>query len=88
MLKSNLCDYSDAYVLVKGNIVVSKSSAAGESTNNAYKKAIFKNCTPFTDCMSEINYIEVDNANGIDVVTRMYKLIEYSYIYSKTSGSL
>ena len=49
---------------------------------------IFKNCSPFTDCISEINNTEVDKAKHIDVVISMYNLIEYSYIYSQISRSL
>ena len=49
---------------------------------------IFKNCAPFTDCISEINNTQVDNAKYIDIVVPMYNLIEYSDNYSKTSGSL
>ena len=50
------------------------------------RRYIFKNCAPFTNCMSEINNTEVDNAKNIDIVTPMYKLIEYSSNYLKTSG--
>ena len=52
------------------------------------KKVIFKNCAPFTDCISKINNTQVDNAKDIDIVMPMYNLIEYSDNYSKTSGSL
>ena len=58
MLKSSLCDYSDAYnayILVKGTISVNNSAAAGAAANNTNKKVIFKNCAPFTNCISEIN---------------------------------
>ena len=51
-------------------------------------KAIFKNCAPFTDCTTEINSTQIDDAQKIDVVMHMYNLIEYSDAYSKTSGSL
>ena len=49
MLRSSLCDYSDAYMIVKGNITVNNSAAAGVDANNANKKVIFKNCAPFTN---------------------------------------
>ena len=62
MLRSNLCDYADAYILVKGTITVNNTSAAGAAANNTNKKVIFKNCAPFTNCISEINNIQVDNA--------------------------
>ena len=55
MLKSSLCDYSDAYILVKGTISVNNTAAAGAAVNNINKKVIFKNCAPFTNCISEIN---------------------------------
>ena len=60
----------------------------GADTNNANKKVKFKNFVPFTDCKSEINNIEIDNAKDIDIVMPMYTLIEYSDNYSETSGSL
>ena len=88
MLRSTLCDYSDAYILVKGNISVNNTAAAGAAANNANKKVIFKNCTPFTNCISKINNEQIDNAEYIDIVMPMYNLIEYSDNYSKTSGSL
>ena len=50
MLRSSLCDYSDAYILVKGNISVNNTTAADADANNANKKVIFKHCVPFTDC--------------------------------------
>ena len=88
MLRSSLCDYSDAYILVKGNITVNNTAAAGAAANNTNKKVIFKNCAPFTSCISKINNTQIDNAEYIDIVMPMYNLIEYSDNYSKTSGSL
>ena len=87
MLRSSLCDYTDAYILVKGNITVNNTAAAGAAANNANKKVIFKNCAPFTNCISKINNTQIDNAEYIDIVMPMYNLIEYSDNYSKTSGS-
>ena len=84
MLKSSLCDYSDAYILVKRTISVTNTAAA----NNINKKVIFKNCAPFTNCISEINNTQIDNAKDIDIVMPMYNLIEYSDNYVKTTGSL
>ena len=52
MLKSSLCDYSDAYILVKGTITVNNTAAQGVAANNTDKKVIFKNCAPFTNCIS------------------------------------
>ena len=88
MLRSSLCDYSDAYILIKGNITVNNTAAADADANITNKKVIFKDCTPFTRCISKINNTEIDNAQCIDVVIPMYHLIEYSDNYSKKSGSL
>ena len=88
MLKSSLCDYSDAYILVKGTITVNNTAAAGAAANNTNKKVILKNCAPFTNCISEINNTQIDNAKDIDIVMPMYNLIEYSDNYAKTTGSL
>ena len=88
MLKSSLRDYTDAYILVKGTITVNNTAAADGDANNTNKKVIFKNCAPFTNCISEINNTKVGNAKDIDIVMPMYNLIEYSDNYLKTSGSL
>ena len=88
MLKSSLCDYSDAYILVKGTITVNNTAAQGAAANNTNRKVIFKNCAPFTNCISEINNIQIDNAKDIDIVMSIYNLIEYSDNYTKTTGSL
>ena len=83
MLKSALCDYSDAYILVNGTIRVPNTGAADVVANNANKKVIFKNCAPFINCISKINNTQVDNAKDTDVVMTMYNLIEYSVNHSK-----
>ena len=88
MLKSSLCDYSDAYILFKGTITVNNTAAAGAAVNNTNRKVIFKTFAPFTNCRSEINNTQIDNAKDIDIVMPMYSLIEYSNIYAKTTGSL
>ena len=88
MLRSSLCDYSDAYILVKGNIAVNNTAGAGAAANNINKKVVFKNCSPFIKCISKINNTQIDDAKYIDIVTPMYNLIECSDNYSKTSGSL
>ena len=88
MLRSSVCEYNDTYILVKGNISVNNTAAVDADANNTNQKVIFKNCAPFTDCISKINNTEVDNAKDIDIVMPMYNLIEYSNNYSKTSGSL
>ena len=88
MLRSSLCAYSDAYILVKGNITVNNTAAAVAAANNTNKKVIFKNSASFTNCISKINNTQIDNDEYIDIVMPMYNLIEYSDNYSKTSGSL
>ena len=88
ILQSSLCDYSDAYILVKGTISANNTAADGAVANNTNKKVIFKNCAPFTNCISEINNAQIDNAKDIDIVMTIYNLIEYSNTYAKTTGSL
>ena len=88
ILKPSLCHYSDAYILVKGTISVNNTAAADAAVNNTNKKVIFKNCAPFTNCISEINNIQIDNAKDVDIVMPMYNFIEYSDNYAKTTGSL
>ena len=88
MLKSSLCDYSDAYIIVKGTISVNNTAAACAGASNINKEVIFKNCAPFTNCISEINNTQIDNAKDIDIVMSIYNLIEYSDNYAKTTGSL
>ena len=74
------------HILVKRTISI--TAQAGDNPNNANKKVVFKNCAPFTDCISKINNTQIDNGKHIDVIMPMYNLIEYSDNYSKTSGSL
>ena len=69
-------------------IAVNNTAAADANANNTNKKVVFENCAPFTNCISEINNTQVDNAKDIDIVMPMYNLIEYSDNYSKTSGRL
>ena len=83
MLRSSLCDYSDAYILVKGNVSVSNTAGAA-AANNTNKKLIFKNCAPFTNFIRKINNTQIDNTEYIDMLMPMYNLIEYSDNYSKT----
>ena len=78
MLKSSLCDYNDAYIHVKGKITIT-----GEGDNEAARHAdernkgvAFKNCTPFTICISKIDNTQTDNCNDIDIIMSMYNLIE------------
>ena len=89
MLKSSLCDYSDAYILVKGKIIITGAgdNAAVRQGDERDKGVAFRNCAPFTNCISEINNIQIDHCKDIDIIMPMYNLIEYSDNYAKTSGS-
>ena len=84
MLKSSLCDYSDAYILVKKK----KKLLEQEIMQQLEKGVSFKNCAPFTNCISEINNTQIDNAKDIDIAVPKCNVIEYSDNYAKTSGSL
>ena len=88
MLRSSLCDYSDAYILVKGGITAANTVADEAAANNTNKKAIFKNCPPFSSCISRTNNTQIDDGQYIDVEMPVYNLVEYSDDYSKTSGIL
>ena len=90
MLRSNLCDYADAYILVKGTITITGAGNddATKQADERDKGVTFKNCAPFTKCISRINNTEIDNTKDIDIVMRMYSLNEYSNNCSKTSRSL
>ena len=77
MLKSSLCDYSDAYIHVRGTITVNNAAAADADANDTNKKVIFKNCAPFANCITEINNTNVNDAKDIDIVMPIYNLIEY-----------
>ena len=68
ILKS--CDYTDGYILVIGTISI--ASQAGDNPNNGNKEVVYKNCAPFTNCISEINNTQIDNAKDIDVVMSRY----------------
>ena len=90
MLRCNLCDYADAYILVNGRITITGAGdyGAARRADEKDKGVTFKNCAPFTKSISRINITDIDNAQDIDIVMPMYNLIEYSDNYSKTSGSL
>ena len=91
-LESSLCDYFDPYILVAGNITVTRTIAGNpiqrKQPLSAAMQAVFKNCAPFKDCRTEINDTSVDYANFINIAMPMYNLIEYSDNYSDTLGSL
>ena len=79
MLRPSLRDYSDAYILVKGTITITGAgdNAAARKADERDKGVAFKNCAPFTNCISEINDTQVDDAKAIDIVMPMYNLVEY-----------
>ena len=87
---SSLCDYNNAYTLVKGTVIITGAgnNDGARQTDERNKGVIFINFAPFTDCVSEINNTQIDNAHYLDAVMLMYNLIEYSDNYSKASGSL
>ena len=83
MLRLDLCDYFDAYIVVKGTITIVRPNVAKRN-----KEVTFKNNAPFINCISKINGIKIDNAEDLDAVMLMYNLLEYSKNYKKTTGSL
>ena len=84
MLRSDLCDSSDAYIVVIGNITLKGNNDA----NKRNKNLPFKNNATFINCISKINGVQIDNAEDLDVLMLMYNLLEYSKNYRKTTGSL
>ena len=90
MLKYDLCDYTDAYIFVKGTITIigQGDTDAAKRLDERNKGVIFNNCAPFTKCKSRVNGTDIDNVQDIDIAMPMYNLIEYSDNYSNTSGSL
>ena len=85
MLRSDLCDYSDAYIVVKGIFTVSADEKDRDERN---RQIILKNNAPFINCISKINGALIENAEDLDIVMSMYNLLGYSKNYSKASGSL
>ena len=83
MLTSDLCDYSDTYIVVKGIIRVT-----GTNANNKRKNIAFKNNGPLRSCISKINNAFIYNAEDLDIVMPMYNLLEHSDNYSMTSLNL
>ena len=80
MLRADLSDFSDAYIVAKGTITVIRP-------NNAKKVLHSKNNAPFINCISKINDVLIDNAEDLDVVLPMRNLLEYNKNYRKTTGS-
>ena len=78
MLRSSLCHYSDVYIIMSGTITVAELAADGGNNNIQVE---FKNCASFTNCISEINNTQIDNAKDSNLVMPMYNLIEYSDNY-------
>ena len=78
MLRSDLCDFSDTYIVVKGNIIVTNPDNAKRN-----KVIAFKNNAPLINCISKINGVKIDNAEDLDVVMPMYNLLECSKNYRK-----
>ena len=83
MLRSDLCDHSNAYIAVEGTITVVRPDNA-----KRVKATAFKNNAPYISCISKINGTKIGNAEDLDVVMPMYNLLEYSKNYRKTTGSL
>ena len=77
MLRSDLCDYSDVYIVVKGDITLTKTNGRG-IINTRNRFLVFKNNAPFTNCISKINNLLIGNAEDLDIVMSMYNLLEYS----------
>ena len=84
MLRSDLYDYSHAYIVLKGRISVTGTNNA----NRRNKKLTFKNNAPFRSCITKINNTFIYNAEDLHIVMWMYNLLEYSDNYSVISGSL
>ena len=78
MLRSDLCDYSNAYIVVKGTITIERPNTAKRK-----KARAFKNNALSINCISKINGVKIDNAEDLDVVMSMYNLLEYSKKYKK-----
>ena len=84
MLRLDLCDFSDAYIVVKGDITLERDNNA----NKRNKNLTFKNNAPFINYITKINGIKIDNAENLDVVMPMYNLLEYSKSYKKNNRKL
>ena len=86
MLRSDLCDFSDAYIVVKGTITLTKTNGRGIiDIRNRF--LAFKNNASFANCISKINNVLIDNGEDLDAVMPIYNLLEYCKNYRKTTGS-
>ena len=91
MLRSSLCDYPDAYILVKGTITVTAPGVNNNANNIRDKRnrpLILKNNALFVSCITRINGGLIEDADDLDIVMPIYNLLEYSKNYRKTIGSL
>ena len=88
MLRSDLCDYADAYILVNGTITVTANAGANNIRDKKTRKLILKNNAPFVSCITRIDGELIEDADDLDVVMPMYSLLEYSKNYRKIIGSL
>ena len=89
MLRSDLCDYSDGYILIKSTITVNGIvSGAENEIARRNRKLILKNNASFASCITRINNELIEDAEDLDIVMPMYNLLEYSKNYRKTIGSL
>ena len=91
MLRSNLCDYSDAYILVKGTITITApgvNNNANDIRDKRNRRLILKDNAPFVSCITRINGELIEDADDLDIAMSMYSLLEYSKNYRKTIGSL
>ena len=86
VLRSDLCHFSDAYIIVKGELDL--LTAAANDNDKAQKNFAFKNNPPFRSCISEVNSTLIENADDLDIAMSIYNLLEYSQNYSMTSESL
>ena len=84
MLRSDLCDYADAYILINGIITV----AGNAPRDRLNRPVILKNNAPFISCITRINGELIEDADDLDVVMPMYNLLQHSKNYRKTTGSL
>ena len=90
VLKSSLWTYSDSFILIKETIAITgeRANAAVKKVDKINKGVIFKHCALFTNCISEINNTQINNAKDLDAVMLKYNLIEYGDNYSKAPRSL
>ena len=78
MLRSDLCDYADAYILVNGTITVTAAAGANNIRDKKNRKLILKNNAPFVLCITRFNGELIEDADDLDIVMPIYSLLEYS----------